>query len=153
MKTITIATATAALISLTSSFNALAGNGHAYNGSYCNPYYGTQSDSFEHRQNGIKNTSSSTKYISCPVIVDEIANTTGTHQTTLHYTGPGTVSCIMFNQHGIGSTRQTQSGTRAGTGWFTIPGFTSDVWGGTYSMYCSLPSGGTLNTIWVNEKN
>jgi len=130
-----------------------AENGHAYNGSYCDNYYGSQAGSFNHQHNGIRNNDAAGRYVSCPVIVDEIANTNGTTRVWVHYSGNGTVRCTMFNKNPNGSTRQSRSGSRVNSGWFSIPTFSSDNYWGSYSMYCYLPSKGMLNTIWVGEKN
>ncbi len=135
------------------SGNAMAENGHSYNGSYCKAYNGNQNSFFTHRSNGIRNNSSSTRSIACPVIVDELAKKTGTTRVWLYYTGSGTVSCTLYNRNGNSVLRQSRSRSRVNTGWFRIPNLTSDSFWGTYSMVCSIPSGGTLNTIWVGEQN
>lgn len=152
MKSITLITLVG-LGSLALYSHAHAENGHAYNGSYCDNYYGSKVGDFNHQHNGIKNNASSGRYISCPIIVDEIAKTTGTTRVWLYYTGNGTISCTMFSKNHDGSTRQSRSGSRTNTGWFQIPEITSDNYWGSYSMYCYLPSHGVLNTIWVGEKN
>jgi len=152
MKIIAI-TAIAALIGLMMSFSALAENGHSYNGSYCDAYFGNQVGDFNRPARGIRNTRlSGTRLVTCPVIVDEIANRQGTTRVRLHYTGGGRISCTMFSKNGNGTTRQVRTGTRVGTGWFNIQPFTSDAYWGSYSLYCRLPAGGILNTIWVGEK-
>ena len=63
MKTIAIAT----LIGLSLSFDALAENGHAYNGSYCDAYYGSQAGHFNRQHNGIRNLTAGHRLVSCPV--------------------------------------------------------------------------------------
>lgn len=133
--------------------NAYAENGHAYNGSYCDAYFGSQAGDFNHRFNGIRNNASSGRYVSCPVIVDEINNTAGTTRVWLHYTGSGTVSCTLFSMRGNGTSLQSKTKSRVNTGGFQIPDITSDDFWGSYSMYCLLPAKGILNTIWVGEKN
>lgn len=131
---------------------AAADNAQGYNGSYCSNYYGSQATSVNHQYNGIYNLSAGGLYVSCPVIVDEVSNTTGTNWAWVHYTGANTVSCSLFSMNGNGSIRQSQSASRAGTGWFQIPNLTTDDFWGSYSMYCYLPSGGTLNTVHISEK-
>ena len=138
---------------LSISGNAFAENGHAYNGSYCDNYFGSQADDFNHQYNGIRNKTSTTRVVSCPVLVDEIANTTGTTKVWVHYTGTGAVSCYLFSMNPNGSASQTRSGNRTNTGWFSIANITSDNYWGSYSMYCFIPSGGVLNTIWLGAKD
>lgn len=148
--------AAATLVTLSTALpqSALAGeNGHAYNGSYCKNYFGSQVGDFNYQTNGIRNLSSSTRYINCPVLVDEIANTSGTTRVWLHYTGNGTVRCTLQSKNGNGTTKQSRSGSRPGTGWFQIPNITADDFWGSYVMYCSLPAAGILNTIWLGENN
>jgi hypothetical protein len=152
MKGITLA-ALAGIGFIATSGHALAENGHAYNGSYCDNYYGSQASAFDHQFNGIRNASGAYAYVSCPVVVDEIDNTAGTTQIWVHYTGTGTISCSFFSMNGNGTIRQSQSASRVNTGWFSIPNITTDDYWGSYSMYCGLPANGVLNTIWVGEKN
>lgn len=152
MKSTTLTTL-AALGFLAMSGNVFAGeNGHAYNGSYCNNYFGSEATQFNHQWDGIRNISAASRYVSCPVIVDEIANTSGTTQVWVHWTGAGTLSCYLNSKNGSGTNRQTQSNSRVNTGWLSIPNITSDDYWGSYSMYCYLPASGTLNTVWVGEK-
>lgn len=133
--------------------NAYAEDGKSYNGSYCDNYYGSQAGDFSHQIDGIKNNASAGRYISCPVLVDQVGNIEGTDTVALYYTGTGTVSCALFSQNANGSTRQSRTGSRANSGWFFIPNITSDDYWGSYSMYCYLPPQGVLNTIWLGEKN
>lgn len=152
MKSTTLITL-AALGSFAFYGNAYAENGHAYNGSFCDNYYGSQVGNFNHQHNGIRNNTNSGRYVSCPVIVDEIAKTTGTTRVWLYYSGSGKISCSMFSKNGNGTTRQSKTGSRTNSGWFSIPAITSDNYWGSYSMYCYLPPKGILKTIWVGEKS
>jgi hypothetical protein len=126
-------------------------NGHVYNGSYCGPYYGVQQSSFEHEYFGLENISGSSLYASCPVLQDEIGTLKGTTQTWVHYTGDGDVSCVILNLNGNGTVRETRSAGRNGTGWFAIANLTTDDFYGSYSAYCLIPSGGVLNTFFLDE--
>jgi hypothetical protein len=135
---------------------AAAENGLAYNGSYCKAYYGTQTGDFNNQYNGIYNLGSAGRYISCPVVVDEVAVVTGTTRVWLYWranVSTDTISCTLFSMNGDGSVRQSQSANKAGTGWFSIPNLTTDDFWGSYSMYCYLPRFGTLNTVWVGEQS
>jgi hypothetical protein len=142
------------LASMLSSVNVLAAdNRQNFNGSYCDNYYGSDTSVFGHYSNGIYNSASSSKYVSCPVIVDEASVTTGTNNIWVHFTGTGTVSCYMQSRNGNGSFRQSSSGSRSGTGWFSVGNITSDDYWGSYSMYCYVPAYGTINTISMSEKD
>jgi hypothetical protein len=146
----------AALALVTLAGSAAAENGHAYNGSYCNAYFGSQAANFYHQYNGTYNASTAGTYISCPVLVDEIANTTGTTQVWVHWTANAaadTISCYLFSMNGNGTIRQSQGAGKAGSGWFGISNLTTDDYWGSYSMYCYLPRYGNINTIWLGEKD
>lgn len=150
-KTILSAVAVGGLAILSQAASA-ADDKVAYNGSYCSEYYGSNSASFNHQYNGIHNNSASTLYVSCPVIVDEVNNVTGTNSVWIYYTGANTLSCTLRSMNFNGAIRQSMSANRVGTGWLQIPNITTDDIWGSYSMYCSVPSAGTVNTIVISEK-
>ena len=83
---------------------------------------------------------------------DRVANTSGTNTTWVYYRGTGTVSCTLRSSTGTGQALQTQTGTRNGTGWFSIAPITQDQFWGAYSMFCRVPSEGTIHTVAVAEK-
>lgn len=127
-----------------------ADNRQNYNGSYCDAYYGSQVGSVNRQYNGVRNSSAGGVYVACPVIVDEASNTTGTNNVWFHTSTAGT-SCVLRSMNGNGSIRQTQSSS-GGPGWVSIANLTTDDYWGSYSMYCYLPAGATLNTISISEK-
>lgn len=129
-----------------------ADNAQTFNGSYCKHYFGSQATAFNHQFNGIYNTTAGPLFVQCPLVVDEVTNTTGTNWVRLHYTGNNTISCYLYSMNGNGTIRQTQVGSRVGTGWFSIPNITTDDFWGTYSMRCYVPGGGTLNTVHISER-
>jgi hypothetical protein len=140
-----------ALGSLALQSSVYADNSTTYNGSYCSSYFGSQYSDFGRGFNGIANYANAPRYISCPMIEQEVNVTKGILPTLLYYTGDGTVTCALYSNNADGSTRQTQMSSRTGTGWLTIPGITTDDYYGSYSMYCLLPAKGTLNTIFFDE--
>ncbi|MGR6035132.1 MAG: hypothetical protein ACU4EQ_10170 [Candidatus Nitrosoglobus sp.] len=143
-----------ALCSLALQSNAYAENKKTYNGSYCGAYYVSQESDLVHQVSGITNYANAARFISCPVMEDSVLNTDGTLNTGLYYTGVGTFICALNSMNHDGSVRQTQVGSRSNTGWITIPRVTTDdPVRGTYSIYCLLPSNGTLNTIWFGEND
>lgn len=129
-----------------------ADNAQTFNGAYCDNYYGSQATAVNHQYNGIYNTTAAGVYVQCPLVVDEVTNVTGTNWVRLHYTGNNTITCYLYSMNGNGTIRQTQTGSRVGTGWFSIPNINTDDYWGTYSMHCYLPGGGTLNTVHMSEK-
>ncbi|MDD5266434.1 MAG: hypothetical protein PHO08_04805 [Methylococcales bacterium] len=136
------------------SGNAFAGeDGKAYNGQGCDNYYSGDSAKFDHQYDGIKNVDSfNAHYVSCPIVVDEIANTKGTTQVYVRWSGSGTLSCYLYSFDVNGAVKQSQSGTLTGGGWLSIPNLNTDDYWGNYSMHCYLPAGGVLQTYWIGEQ-
>ncbi len=128
-----------------------AENAHAYNGSYCTNYLASDATDVAHQYNGIRNTTGSSLYVTCPVAVDEIAVTSGTSRVWVHYSGSGTVNCNLYSMNGNGSINQSRSGSRSGTGWLSIPNLTSEDYWGSSVIYCSVPAYGVINTVWFGE--
>lgn len=138
------------------SGSANAENGHAYNGSYCNPYFGNQSADFNHQWDGLSNTSTGSRWVSCPVVVDEIANLTGTSRIWVRWDDGGagsTLTCYLYAMNVNADVGQSQSASDVGGGWFSIPNITTDDFWGNYILYCYLPNRGVLNTVWLGENN
>lgn len=134
------------------SGNVFAENGHAYNGSFCTASLGSQAANFDFLF-GIRNVSGSRRIVSCPVVVDEIANTSGTNRVWVYFSGGGTVRCSLYSMNGNGTIRQARSGSRTNSGWLSIPNITTDDFWGSYAMYCDIPNNGSIETVWVGENN
>lgn len=144
-----------AVILSMSSATTLAENGHAYNGSFCKPYYGSQAGDFIYAHNGIYNGGSGGRYVTCPVIVDEIANTNGTTRVWVHWTAAAasdTLRCTLLSKTFNGGTQDSHANTRTNTGWMYLDVNSDDFWG-SYNMYCYLPQRGRIATLWVGEQN
>ena len=133
--------------------NAVAGNGHSYNGSYCDNYFTFDSDRFHKTMTGITNAYNDQRVISCPILVDEVGTTTGTSSIWVHFTGIGRMVCAPYSNSHSGTDARSTYASRTNTGWLKVPNITGDYFLGSYSMYCQLPPGGTLNTIRIIEKN
>jgi hypothetical protein len=145
--------ALAAVGLLAMSGAAMALNQSSYNGSYCSSYFASDAGSFARNLYGIYNRTSKDLWVSCPVIVDEVVNTTGTSTTNVYYSGRGTIYCRLYSLNYNGRVRQSTSYTRSGTGWLYIPGLTSDDGLGSYKILCRLPGYGMINTIRLNERD
>ena len=135
---------------------AQAENGHAYNGAFCKAYYGSQTSNFRHQTTGIYNAGAGARYVNCPVVVDEIANLTGTTRVWAHWRAANatdTIRCTLSSRTGPGAAVQNRAASRTGSGWFRFANITKDNYWGNYSLHCLLPSRGTLNTVWLGEKS
>ena len=130
-----------------------ADNRQLYNGSYCDAMLGTQVGSFTRDNFGIRNNSNVALRITCPVIVDEADNVTGTNGIWVNTSIAGT-SCTLYSMaaNGAGVNAVVQAQVAAGgPGWFVIPNIAVDNFWGSYSMICTLPAGGRLNSISIRE--
>jgi hypothetical protein len=134
------------------SGNAFATDAKAYNGTGCDNYFAADSAQFNHQNDGIKNISGAGRYVSCPIVVDEIASTAGTQAVYVRWAGTGSFSCTLLNYDINGVLKQYKTASRSGSGWLTMPNLTADDYWGNYSMWCYLPAGGVLQTYWIDEK-
>ena len=93
---------------------AQAENGHAYNGAFCKAYYGSQTSNFRHQTTGIYNAGAGARYVNCPVVVDEIANLTGTTRVWAHWRAAnvGSPSAAFASSIIIASGSTCRSGIR-----------------------------------------
>ncbi len=140
------------LLLIISSAQATPSNRHDYNGSYCNPLVPADAIHFTRSNAGIKNNSNENRFISCPVLVDEHQVNKGTFRTNIYYTGTGQVECAIYSVNAAGFVVQSRSKIRNNTGWVGIQGLTKESRWGSYSIYCNVPAGGTINMIAVNER-
>ena len=155
-RVLAIALATLALATLAGS--ATAENAHTYSGSYCKAYVGSQEADLIHAFTGTYNAASAARFITCPVLVDEVSNTDGTTQVWVHWTANvnapnDTITCGLTSLDEKGLFRQGQNATRTGTGRLVLPNVTNDDPSGSYFLLCVLPSAGTINTIYLGEKD
>lgn len=136
--------------------NASAIDAKSHNGSFCHAYYGNQSSDFRHQSDGIKNKSNGSRWVGCPVIQDRLSAKGGADPIWIHWKNSvagQNIRCTFFSKKGNGSTLQSRTENDLNGGWFRFsPTITLDDKYGTYYMYCLLPKGSTLNTIWVDEK-
>lgn len=146
------------------SGQAVAEDGHSYNGSFCKPRYGNQSADFRYDYNGIYNASSAYRWVNCPIIEDAInadnnAATQGTTRAYLRFTAATTSSrirCYLYsNKSGGASWLQWVYSTRLGSGWLDIDPtpISKDHYWGDYGMYCYVPGRSKINMIWFGEKS
>jgi len=153
MKNLAINSALALTFGVIMSTQAHAADNRVnYNGSYCDAANGSDASKFNKSVAGITNIDSTARIITCPVIMDEVTNTTGTWSILVNVSA--STGCFFVSMNGDGTNRQSQGAT-VSAGWGFIPNITADDtggFGGSYMMFCSLPAGATLHTIAVAEK-
>jgi len=141
----TCASATVLLVSLglsTASQAAIVGS--VISGADCQPYFGSEASSFNFRDNGIKNVSSGSRWVTCPLVRQNVSSTNGTTFALVQYIGSGTLSCSNYNWNSAGTQRTIFSKSRNGSGNLTLPGFATSYTFGAYTVRCYVPSGGTI---------
>ena len=166
-----LAFATATVLS-TTPVSAI--NTHTYNGGYCKATDGSQSADFQFDALSIVNVSSGDRSITCPILMDEAVYQTGIGaQIYVFFMLPNDdptrpeddklqVSCTVYSLNSILGVVESQSAARRGSGWLPFPGYppvvpqpaitiTRDS--ATYNMVCSLPPGGRLTSIQVDEND
>lgn len=124
-----------------------------YNGNVCKSYYGYNAKYIHSLYNGTYNNSSSTKYVSCPIVSDAVANTTGIDSTYIYYRGTGEIKCALKSLNYDGTVDQTRLGSRVNTGWIKIPSLSSESSPGSLTLYCQLPAKGLLVNIALSEND
>jgi hypothetical protein len=147
-----------ALALATLAGSATAENGHVYHGSYCKAFSGSQAADFIHGTTGTFNRASEARFVICPVLVDEVDNTDGTTQVWVHWSANvnapnDTITCGLNSAREDGGTAQSHTVRKTGTGRFILPNVTSEDTSTSYFILCSLPSQGTINTIWLGEND
>lgn len=126
-----------------------------HSGSDCKNYYREDSSKFNHEIWGIVNMSTSPRYISCPIVDTEPFFARGTFGgIRVLFSGKGTITCSVKSHNSSGNVVQSQTASKTGSGWFTIPEITQDdpYASGFYTMHCQLPSYGWLQTYQVRQR-
>lgn len=149
MNHLTVAVLMVASFGLVGNVSAI--DAKSYHGSVCGAYYGNQASSFRRQSSGFKNVSNVSRWVGCPVTQDRVANTTGAKDIWVGWTADGAgqkFRCTFFSKRYNGTNIDQETKTGGGSLHFTM---TKDHKYGAYYMYCLLPKGATLNTIWVDE--
>ncbi len=131
---------------LSSSVYADGDNYTSINGTGCQAYYAGEKAFFENNYSGIRNVSSTTRIVSCPIDKDAVSALGGRSTTWVRWSGTGTISCTL-NHGNVNMTNTFRTGSLLNSGWFSIPVDTSDDFYGSATLWCSLPAGGTLQTV------
>jgi hypothetical protein len=123
-----------------------------HNGNECVGYYAPDITKFDHDVWGIRNISSKARFVSCPIVETEPFFNGVTGGTfggiRVFWVGQGTITCTVASHGEQGGFYQTQTASKTGSGWFTVPEVRHDsstVYG-KYSMHCLLPPSGYLAT-------
>ena len=133
-----------------------------YNGSYCKPYFGSQSADLHHRYDGILNVSNNSRYITCPVLHDQAFVPQGAKIYVRYVAGSsgGTLSCTVYSLNSNGGIVASATGSTNQSGWLPPdngqqpqPALVIGSDDASYNMFCSLPAGGRVSAIQVDEND
>ena len=116
------------------------------NGTGCQAYYAGEKGFLENNYSGIRNVSTTSRIVSCPIDKDVVSALGGRSTTWVRWGGTGTISCTL-NHWNVNMVNTFRSASRVNTGWFSIPSDASDDFWGSATLWCSLPAGGTLQTV------
>lgn len=124
-------------------------------GSFCQPYIGSQAGDFYTSDQAIRNVSSSSRWVTCPIERTVPYNTIGTHWSFVSFHNPSTTESLYCSLR----ARDSQGGLVAvfgnssyasGYGGFEVNVDTSAYYG-NYGIICRLPAGARLFQIHYEE--
>jgi len=136
---------------------------NVYNGSYCNPRYGSESAYFTYGS-GITNGPGQVRRIICPVLLTDGFINKGAYIWVYAsaFGGSDKVDCTFYSLDNAGTVVDSKSGSRtgSGSGWLlpssggtpgVTPSFAITTDHASYVMHCYLPPFGAVLTIQVSE--
>jgi hypothetical protein len=157
MKRATLAVLAFVATTVVSTTTVSAINTHAYSGAYCKARYGSEVSYFSTELGRVWNTSWETRYIACPILMDQAVSNTGNGAKIYVYVAPAPanaddrticeVNTLLDN--GVPADGSTQA--RLGSGWLPTLIITQDA--ATYNMVCRLPPRAGISAIQVDEND
>jgi len=151
MKPITITSAVLLALAIALHSTASMAGDVAYPGIKCQPYYGTQAGDFNTGSHGIRNNSTGTRLVSCPINrVFDYANGWTTAYPWVHVnydSQSGNLTCFVYNMDADGGIHSYGIAT-GGLGVDKDLAITTWSWQGGdtqyQSLFCYLPAGALL---------
>ena len=138
----------AATLVCLASFNGTAlGGQRVVGGEICSTFYASQAGSLNHNTYGSTNISGSAIWVTCPIVRDNVSNTTGTSGLWVYITASSstdTTLCWNYSKGPSGNLIQGKSAWLTGSGWLSLDTSLGTSWG-PYSVYCLLGPNDTLN--------
>jgi len=123
-----------------------------FNGSTCQPTYGTQAADFNAYTTGIYNGSNGTRSVTCPIMRDDTETKGGAGVTAYLNNAKGT-SCTVYSLDPHGATVAWQNKVVAASGKQTLNFWLNkSVAMGNYVMYCRLTSKGYVSSYKLKER-
>jgi hypothetical protein len=119
-------------------------------GAICQPNSPSQVGDFTYFSTGIQNTSTATRWTTCPALRDNTFNTNGVNFAGVYVAGTGSFFCYLDNVDNDGTLGRWASGSRTNTGYLStnLATTTSQT---PYAFLCSLPAGGKVVTTVIDE--
>lgn len=142
------------VLGVTSSI-ALAVDAKTTPGVACQERYGSQAADFNRYSPYIQNTSTSTRYVVCPVVRDNTDNTNGTdsYYTDVRvYNAGGTLWCYLDSSDETGALRNWDYRSTTTTGYVALENdLNTSYVRGYYNLYCSLPPNSRIQGYRIGE--
>ena len=137
--------------------SALAGDDKVFSGNGCRSYYGNQESRLHHLARYTRNASSSTTWVSCPLVRDNTTNGNGTNQVLIRVYRDGTVSenidlyCQLVSGNGYGSYHADSDSYLGHGNAQLVLDVNSSWWRGQYSVRCKLPRNARVYSVVLRE--
>lgn len=141
------------------ALNALAGSAFAYDtkvfsGTPCNPVSGSQADTFTTWWDYIYNGDTGYASVACPIVRDRAYNANGIDFAYAYVRSSGgqTLTCTLYSYDTAGGfVASNSASTTSNSVTSLLLNINASAAGGTYAIYCSLPSGGRVYGYRVAE--
>lgn len=136
--------------SLLYSQSAISADRKVLSGATCQPNGGSQVGDFAYYSWGIKNNSTTNRWVTCSGVRDNTFNTNGVVFARVHVAGAGSYACFLDNVNNSGTLGRWAYGSRTGSG-IIVTNLTSSVSQTPYAFLCRLPANGKLVTTIIDE--
>jgi hypothetical protein len=131
---------------------ANASDGKDYTALGCRSYYTGVPEPLPDALGGIFNNQTFNMGYICPIVHDEGGSGIASAVAHISTYTKGTATCTLYSASPLGAYRYLTRAATTGTGrraiyFGALGGYTN----GVYSLFCYLPSAGTLHTYTINE--
>ena len=117
-------------------------------GSICQPYYGSQANDFNYYTTGIRNQSSSDRWVLCPLARPQTSSSVHAW-VNMYNTIGGNAICALYSYNGVGSylggTNDSTIASGSATAYMTLSGAAATS--GYQSVMCKLGPGSYVRSI------
>lgn len=145
---------TALAVALASASAAHAADAKVYPSDACQALDGREDGALTHYASVLRNESTSSKNVTCPIVRDNIGNTNGVVDADVRVqsTAGASLRCDLYSYSALGDLVAYDSVITTSQNVNVLPlDIDVSTQGGTYSIACSLPPEGRIYGYSVNE--